>query len=217
MKRLMNPYGNGNCPVDCLLALALQNMTVGMALLDPAGRVVWINRAAEETLGATATECLGRPIDQTLMDPQLCAFWHDAAADGRGYTGTISVRWPRPMELKITVARCVDEAGTGLGRSLLICDVTDERAIQIELSHAVAARLLDLTSGHMPPEPVANLTQQELRILRLVGRGLGNEDIADQTSISASTVRSHLKSLYRKLSLNSRAEAVSFAVRNHLV
>jgi DNA-binding CsgD family transcriptional regulator len=61
------------------------------------------------------------------------------------------------------------------------------------------------------------LTHQEVRILRLVGQGLRNDEIAEQAHISASTVRSHLKSVYRKLKLGSRAEAVSYAIRNHLV
>jgi PAS domain S-box-containing protein len=217
MSRLARPHGNGNCPHDCLLALALKNMTVGVVLLDASGRILWMNRAAEETLGADASDCVGQPMDRTLMDPQLCAFWHDAMGGTENFNGTVSVHWPRAMELKVNVARCLDGGGTDVGRALLVCDVTSERNVQVELSQAVAKRLLDLTSGHMPPEPVAHLTQQELRMLRLVGRGLGNDEIADEASISASTVRSHLKSLYRKLSLNSRAEAVSFAVRHHLV
>jgi len=68
----------------------------------------------------------------------------------------------------------------------------------------------------MPPQPVAHLTSQELRVLRLVGGGLGNDEIARRMAISVATVRSHLKRLYRKLHLRSRAEAVSFATRNHL-
>jgi LuxR family transcriptional regulator, maltose regulon positive regulatory protein len=49
-----------------------------------------------------------------------------------------------------------------------------------------------------------------------VGQGLGNDDIARNAHISPSTVRSHLKNLYRKLNLGSRAEAVRFAVLHHL-
>ena len=46
---------------------------------------------------------------------------------------------------------------------------------------------------------------------------MSNDDIAEKVHVAPSTVRSHLKSLYRKLGLNSRTEAVSYAVRNHLV
>ena len=41
--------------------------------------------------------------------------------------------------------------------------------------------------------------------------------LADEFEISLSTVRSHLKNIYRKLGLSSRAEAVSFAARNNLL
>ena len=123
---------------------------------------------------------------------------------------------PADLALKANATRYVDDQGAEVGRALLFCDVTAEQRVQVELSQAVARRLLALTSGHMPPEPVANLTHQEVRILRLVGRGLGNEEIAEEAGISPSTVRSHLKSLYRKLGLHSRAEAVSYAARNNL-
>jgi len=207
---------DGKCLDDCLVVQAVNGLDVGMVLMEPSGRIAWLNRVAEEILGTDGDDLTGRPIEQVLKDPQMSAFWQDAVGNGGIHHAEVSIQWPRPLELRLHATHCRDRNDTDIGRALLICDVTDERKVQVELSQAVATRLLDLTSGHMPPEPVANLTQQELRILRLVGRGLGNDEIAHQTNISASTVRSHLKSLYRKLSLSSRAEAVSYAVRHHL-
>jgi DNA-binding CsgD family transcriptional regulator len=215
MERFKNV--DGKCVDDCLIAQAVAGLSVGLMLINRSGKLVWLNRTAERILGATSAECLGRAVEQTLKDPQLAAFWHDATNADGDHFGELSVHWPSQLELKLHATHCLDHDGTELGRALLICDVTSERTVQVELSQAVATRLLDLTSGHMPPEPVANLTHQELRILRLVGRGLGNDEIGEKTNISPSTVRSHLKSLYRKLNLGSRAEAVSYAVRNHLV
>lgn len=212
-------YRNGDsaCPPDCLLTQAVTRLPIGLVLTGNSGRIVWLNPAAEELLAIRSSECVGRPLDQIRMDPVLSAFCRDAV-DARGeHTAALSVRYPHERELKVAYAVAKSNAGAETGHALLLSDITAERRVRIELSQAVTQRLLDLTSGHMPPEPVKNLTQQELRILRLVGRGLGNDEIAVETSISASTVRSHMKSLYRKLNLGSRAEAVSFAVRNHLV
>ena len=208
---------NGKCLEDCLIVKAVDGLAVGLVLMNPAGKVMWMNRAAEELLCVTSAECLSKPVEHLLRDPQLAAFWHDAAAHDGTYLAELSVRWPEERELKMKATRCYDRDGTETGRALLIIDVTEEHKIRVEMSQAVADRLLRLTAGHMPPEPVSNLTHQELKILRLVGRGLGNDEIADESGITSSTVRTHLKSLYRKLNLNSRTEAVSFAVRNHLV
>jgi DNA-binding NarL/FixJ family response regulator len=116
----------------------------------------------------------------------------------------------------VNATHCVSHDGSPMGRALLICDVTDERAAQVRLTQAMADRFLCLTDTTPPSKPLASLTQQELRILRLVGQGLGNSGIAEAVGISEATVRSHLKTLYRKLSLTSRAAAVSYAVHNRL-
>lgn len=204
------------CRDECLIKQALSGLCVGLVLTDSDGRVTWANRAAERILGVPASKCLGRPLQGFLKDLRLAAFWQEAAdADGNA-VGDIAIRWPERLFLKLNATRCTDESGNEIGRALLFCDVTAEQSVQVELSQAVAERLLALTAGHMPPEPVARLTRQEVRILRLVGQSLSNDEIATQAHISSSTVRSHLKNVYRKLALRSRSEAVGYAVRNHL-
>ena len=204
------------CLHDCLIARALSGLCVGLILTNSEGKAVWLNRAAKGMLGLSGDEYAGQPLDRLLKDLQLAAFWQEAAEKDGNLLAEVAVKWPHTLVLKANATRYVDNDGTEIGRALLFCDVTAEQNVQVELSQAVARRLLALTAGHMPPEPVANLTQQELRILRLVGRGMGNEEIGGEVGISSSTVRSHLKNVYRKLSLHSRAEAVSYATRNHL-
>ncbi|MEW6249444.1 MAG: LuxR C-terminal-related transcriptional regulator [Planctomycetota bacterium] len=204
----------------CLIEEAVAGLAIGLVLIDPRGRLVWLNRAAERVLGLTASAALGRPFGRLLRDPRLAAFWHEAGCAVGNCLGEVSVRWPQPAELKLNATQCLDERGAELGRALLFCDVTNERTVHIELAQEVAAKLAGWAgpgvSGPQPPPPAAGLTAQELRILRLVGRGLGNEDIARQLNVAASTIRSHLKNIYRKLQLRTRAEAVRFAVHNGL-
>jgi LuxR family transcriptional regulator, maltose regulon positive regulatory protein len=51
------------------------------------------------------------------------------------------------------------------------------------------------------------LSPQELRVLRLLVSGLSNADIAGELVVSTNTIKSHVKSIYRKLNVNSREEA----------
>ncbi|MFC3747288.1 LuxR C-terminal-related transcriptional regulator [Paenibacillus sp. GCM10012306] len=73
-----------------------------------------------------------------------------------------------------------------------------------------ARKLLLLMSDHTngTASPRALITKQELKILRMIDMGLSNKQIAEQLQITAETVKSHLKSMYRKLHVNSRAQAL---------
>ncbi len=82
------------------------------------------------------------------------------------------------------------------------------------LSGAVARRLLDQvreTGGRatgVPDEIAAALSARELEVLLLLDEHLGTDEIAKRLFISEHTVRSHVKSLLRKLGVSSRREAL---------
>jgi DNA-binding NarL/FixJ family response regulator len=61
-----------------------------------------------------------------------------------------------------------------------------------------------------------DLTELELKILRLVAEGLSNEEISDITQLARETIKGHLKSLFRKLDVKNRTEAAVLAVREGL-
>ena len=61
------------------------------------------------------------------------------------------------------------------------------------------------------------LTEREVEILELLAQGKSNKGIAQALSISESTVKSHLKSMFGKLDVTSRAEAIALAARRGLV
>jgi LuxR family transcriptional regulator, maltose regulon positive regulatory protein len=54
---------------------------------------------------------------------------------------------------------------------------------------------------------VESLSQQELRVLRLLVAGLSNADIAQELVVTTNTIKTHVKSIYRKLNVSSRSEA----------
>jgi LuxR family maltose regulon positive regulatory protein len=63
----------------------------------------------------------------------------------------------------------------------------------------------------------ASITAREQQVLQLVGAGLSNREIAARFSLAESTVKTHLKNIYRKLGVNSRTQAVAQAHAFELV
>jgi len=205
------------CQFDCPMCAAIDAMGIGFILMDNAGRVSWLNRAAAEQLGVPKAEAAGQSLARVLKDPQFAAFWHTIIDARDEAVGEVSVRWPQPAELKVNATLCMDGAGKRVGRALLFCDVTNEKMVRVQLSQEVTRRFLEQV-GHSQDErePLEALTAHELRVLTLVGRGDNNKRIAEVMGIAVSTVRSHLKHIYQKLSLAGRSEAISYAIRNNL-
>ena len=92
------------------------------------------------------------------------------------------------------------------------------------LSPPMARRLIDRFRAHAgfmiagatsigQPEL---LTARETEVLAIIGRGLTLLEAGGTLGISAQTVASHVKAIYRKLGINSRAEAAMEAVRRKL-
>jgi DNA-binding NarL/FixJ family response regulator len=71
------------------------------------------------------------------------------------------------------------------------------------------------TSPH-PPE-LAGLTEREQEVLRLVGQGWDNARIAQALCLAEGTVKNHASSIYTKLNVTSRAEAVAWAWQHGLM
>ena len=66
-------------------------------------------------------------------------------------------------------------------------------------------------------EELVDLTERELEVLRLVGQGCTNEQIAECLGIVEGPVKNHVSSIYDKLALHSRAEVVAWFWRNRVV
>jgi LuxR family maltose regulon positive regulatory protein len=77
-----------------------------------------------------------------------------------------------------------------------------------------AFRASELRGGEAPSrnQPLVEpLSERELEVLRLLTGGNNNDEIGRSLYVSANTVKAHLKSVYRKLDVNSRREAVGKA------
>src|SRR6266550_4423869 len=68
-----------------------------------------------------------------------------------------------------------------------------------------------------PPKLDEQLTPQEVRLLKLLAEGYSYQSAADQLNISLNTVRNYIRSIYEKLHVHSKSEAVSKALRGRLI
>ena len=86
------------------------------------------------------------------------------------------------------------------------------------LEPAVAGKLLTHVGGIMRGENrEEELTARELDVLKLMSKGLRNKEIASELFITERTVKFHANSIYQKLEVNGRTEAVSRAIQRGLV
>jgi DNA-binding NarL/FixJ family response regulator len=80
------------------------------------------------------------------------------------------------------------------------------------ISPAVARKLIRTFKSSNPPSSTdpsqESLTSRELEVLQLTSRGLRYNEIAEVCGVKVGTIHSHMKSIYRKLAVHSKTEAV---------
>ena len=95
------------------------------------------------------------------------------------------------------------------------------RVVQGEshMTPSLLRKLLDeLAQRERKPAPAhSELTPREKEVLMALGRGLSNEEIAKELVISGKTVKTHLGSIFGKLQVEGRAQAMLYAIREGLV
>lgn len=64
---------------------------------------------------------------------------------------------------------------------------------------------------------ISELSGRETEILKLVGQGLSNKDIAQTLFISVNTVKVHLRNVFEKIDVSSRTEATLYAIENGII
>ncbi len=161
--------------------------------------------------------------DVILMDivmPQL---------DGIGAIGRIKAAQPDVQVVALTSfieeEKVIAALEAGASGFILKDAEADDVAAAIRAAHndevhldPAAARILAKgmrTRSSAPP--VEPLTDRELEVLALVGRGRSNKEIATDLGITERTARTHVSNLLGKLGLASRTQAALYAVDRKLV
>jgi DNA-binding NarL/FixJ family response regulator len=179
--------------------------------------------------GAQALELLarlasdGRRPDVIVMDLQM------EPLDGIESTRQIRARYSEVEVVALTSfgeeerVRAALEAGAS-GYLLKDADA-DEVSAAIRAAHrgelpldpAIARGLTLSLRAESHDGPPAELTTRELEVLRLLGAGKTNKEIAAELQISERTARTHVSNILGKLDLTSRTQAALWAVRQGLV
>lgn len=89
-----------------------------------------------------------------------------------------------------------------------------ESLIQPVVASKVLDKLAELSKITTSPEA---LSEREIEVLNLVAKGVSNKDIADQLSITQSTVKTHITSIFQKLDVTTRTEAVTTALKKGII
>jgi len=89
-----------------------------------------------------------------------------------------------------------------------------ESLIQPSVASKVLDRFATLSRQAQTPEL---LSERELGVLRLMATGAANKTIAAELCISESTVKTHVQSIFQKLGVNDRTEAVTHALQRGII
>ena len=87
------------------------------------------------------------------------------------------------------------------------------------LNPRVASRLVQEMAGERMPQsnPLADLSNRELEVLKLIAEGLSNAEIAERLVLSQKTVKGHVSNILGKLHLADRTQAAILAWRQGMI
>ena len=147
--------------------------------------------------------------------------------DGAATTRAIRQQFPKVQVIALTSFKEGDRIKKALEAGAigyLLKDVSaDELAQAIRAAHAGRATLSPdvaqaiVHAANQPPQPGLDLTERERVVLALMIEGLNNTQIAGRLTVSPSTIKSHVSNILSKLGVASRTEAVTLALRNHII
>jgi non-specific serine/threonine protein kinase len=118
----------------------------------------------------------------------------------------VGAKWP--MLLAKEYRRAIEAARESLAPDAFAVAFTEGRALTLP------AALAEVEGSRTPSRP--DLTAREVEVLRLVARGLTNQQVAAELVVSERTVHAHLRSMYKKLAIGSRSAATRYALEHGL-
>jgi DNA-binding NarL/FixJ family response regulator len=105
--------------------------------------------------------------------------------------------------------------GANVDRLLVAIAAVAEGAAYLD--PLIARKVIDRLKPPAPAGNFANLSQRELEVLKLMVEGYSNPEIAARLYLSANTVKTHVRNIMNKLSVDDRVQAAVVALRSGLV
>jgi PAS domain S-box-containing protein len=215
---------------------ALSITADGAFVIDENQLVVFWNQAAEELVGYSFDEVVGRPCYEVLAGRdergrsvcrQNChVFSLTLAAEGvKNYDTCVSTKNDELRWINVSIFAIPASADDPKPLVVhLFRDATQKKQneqfiydVMGAAKHLQHAHLLQTDHGVSADGPAPDLTGREGEVLALLAHGLNTRDIAQQLSISPSTARNHIQNILHKLQVHSRVEAVAYAFEHGLV
>lgn len=167
---------------------------------------------------------LAQPPDVLLLDIHL------PGTPGSLGARRLGEKWPQAVILihtvheeddKVFASLCNGAVGYILKRTppaRLLEAIREARDGGAPMSPEIARKVITLFRRIAPPsEPQAPLAPQELRLVGLLAQGHSYAGAAEELGVSLNTVRTYIRSVYEKLHVHTRSEAVSKALRSGLL
>ncbi|MEC7762124.1 MAG: LuxR C-terminal-related transcriptional regulator [Pseudomonadota bacterium] len=164
-----------------------------------------------ETASAKEDGRMGRLIELDLASMELAVRINDYAVARRHLLSAVRAAAPRGAVQPFRTVRA------SIARLLAVEDLSDSlfpREEERKFFAAIRPHTLAQTAAvqdDFDDQVLESLTPRETELLRFVGFGLSNQQIAEQAEVSVTTIKWHLKNLYRKLDVANRTAAVARA------
>jgi predicted ATPase/DNA-binding CsgD family transcriptional regulator len=137
-----------------------------------------------------------------------------AAAAATVFEATGAAMWPID---RVDHERNLAAIKTALGEQAFAAAWEAGRALSIDEAIAMALATWETACAAIQPRRPHGLTPRELDVLRLLGTGASNPEIASTLFISRKTVEHHVGAIFARLGVSTRAAAVVVAVRDGLI
>ena len=202
-------------PIRILLADDHSVMRMGLATLIGSDSGMTVVGEAENGEAAVRLVAEAHP-DVVIMDLMM------PVLSGAEATKRIIAEHPGTRILILTSygisAECADAIRNG-ALGVITKDAAAENILEAVRTVAAGGRIVpdDIEKSLKDVVSSAKLTARQLEILDMVSRGFSNQDIASRFGISLTGVKKHLQTIFSKLGVSSRAEAVGIAMHRQLL
>jgi len=210
------------------------NTADGAVVISEEQRIVFWNRAAEEILGYHGEDITHR-FCYHVMHGQDKAAWEICLANCEIAQAALNSKPVPNFDMRV-LSRHAGKQWLNVSTFTYRGGMNRDKKVVVHLFRAlenqaveekVLNQMADLvkrykktpveTSRGNKMTTLTALTKREREVLSLLAKNYGTNEIGESLSISINTVRNHIQSIFQKLQVHSRLEAVIFAIKNDLL